>query len=188
MESALSCQPQTGPLERVLVRFERCVGCRSCELACAVAHSQTRTLAGAVREEPKPQRRIYVEALAGSKAPFLCRHCDDAPCARSCPTRALYQDPVSQLVGYDSARCIGCHGCLMACPFGMIQAGRLMPFIVKCDRCVDRAGPACVSACPTGALLLEGQYLETRRREAVKRLTQAVRQGHAMQLPVQESP
>ena len=179
---------EAGPRERVLVRIERCVGCRNCELACAVAHSQSRTLAAAIREEPRPQRRIYVEAVAESRAPFLCRHCDDAPCARACPTRALFQDSESGLVAFEAARCIGCHGCLMACPFGMIQAGRGSPFIVKCDRCPDRDQPACVAACPTGALLLEGAYLKMRRRDAIARLTRAARQGRAELPPVEASP
>lgn len=188
MESQGSPRSAAGPRDRVLVRIERCVGCRNCELACAVAHSQSRTLAGAIREDPQPQRRIYVEATAASRAPFLCRHCDDAPCARACPTRALFHDLESGLVAYEAARCIGCHGCLMACPFGMIQAGRGGPFIVKCDRCPDRDQPACVAACPTGALLLERPYLELRRRDASERLTRAARQGRAELPPVEPSP
>ena len=37
-------------------RVERCLGCRSCEIACALEHSKSKTLRGAVRESPRPQR------------------------------------------------------------------------------------------------------------------------------------
>jgi Fe-S-cluster-containing dehydrogenase component len=46
----------------------------------------------------------------------------------------------------------------MACPFGAISRGfapdgRLMA--LKCDLCPDLATPACVRACPTGALAVK---------------------------------
>lgn len=160
-------------MERILVRLERCVGCRSCELACRVAHSYSGSLVEAVGERPAPSRRIYVEPAEGSPSPFLCRHCEDAPCVRSCPTQALVHDEETGLVVYDPERCIGCHGCLMACPFGMIQPNRREGFIAKCDRCRDRDRPACVEACPTHALVLEGDFLKRRRRNAVERLSRA---------------
>jgi Fe-S-cluster-containing hydrogenase component 2 len=65
----------------------------------------------------------------------------------------------------------------MACPFGVIQVSRQSPFIVKCDRCPDRAIPACVEACHTHALQLEDDYLRMRHQEAVYRLTEAVTAG-----------
>ena len=46
--------------KEILVRYDRCVGCKSCELACAVAHSEARTLLGAVMSEEKPLKRIFV--------------------------------------------------------------------------------------------------------------------------------
>ncbi|ROQ90710.1 4Fe-4S dicluster domain-containing protein [Desulfosoma caldarium] len=161
--------------ERVMVRLERCVGCRSCELACRVAHSQSGTLWGAVMEEPKPRRRIFVEQAAESPAPFLCRHCEDAPCVRCCPTGALRFDETSGLVAYAVDRCIGCHACVMACPFGVVQPGRGDLFVVKCDRCEGRDRPACVEACPTRALVLETAFLVDRRRRAVGRFVEAAR-------------
>ncbi|MEJ5349245.1 MAG: 4Fe-4S dicluster domain-containing protein [Desulfosoma sp.] len=161
--------------ERVMVRFERCVGCHSCELACRVAHSRSGSLAVAILEEPKPKRRIFVEQAAESPAPFLCRHCEDAPCVRCCPTGALRFDEASGLVVYGVDRCIGCHACVMACPFGVIQPGAGDLFVVKCDRCPDRDLPACVEACPTKALVLERDFLLDRRRRTVRRFVEAAR-------------
>lgn len=163
--------------ERVMVRLERCVGCRSCEMACRVAHSRGGTLLAAVSEQPKPSRRIFVEQAADSPAPFLCRHCEDAPCVRCCPTGALSFDEDSRLVAYTQQRCIGCHACVMACPFGVIQPGRGDWYVVKCDRCSERDRPACVEACPTKALVLESRFVSDRRRRAVARFVEAARGG-----------
>ncbi len=66
----------------------------------------------------------------------------------------------------------------MACPFGVIARapapnGRVMA--LKCDLCPDRDVPACVAACPTGALALkQGNELvaakATARRRGPRRL------------------
>ena len=160
-------------MERILVRWERCVGCRSCELACRVAHSASGNLFSAVLERPAPSRRIFVEQVDKTPSPFLCRQCEDAPCVRSCPTRALVHDETTGLVAYEPARCIGCHGCVMACPFGMIQPEVREGFIAKCDRCKGRDRPACVEACPTHSLVLEKDFLDLRRKEAVRNLVQS---------------
>lgn len=161
--------------ERVMVRLERCVGCRSCELACRVAHSRSGTLRDAITEEPKPSRRIFVEQVGESPVPFLCRHCEDAPCVRCCPTGALRFDETRGLVTYGVDRCIGCHACVMACPFGVVQPGRDELFVVKCDRCEGRDRPACVETCPTKALVLERAFLMDRRRRTVGRFVEAAR-------------
>jgi len=161
--------------ERVMVRLERCVGCRSCEIACRVAHSRSGTLLGAIDERPKPERRIFVEQVAENPAPFLCRHCEDAPCVRCCPTGALRFDEPRGVVVYLRDRCIGCHACVMACPFRVIQRGRGDEFVTKCDRCPDREQPACVEACPTRALVLETDFVSERRRRTVSRFVDAAR-------------
>ncbi len=46
---------RAGAMKEIFVRLDRCQGCRSCQLACAVAHSQSKTLFGAVA---KPQPRL----------------------------------------------------------------------------------------------------------------------------------
>lgn len=152
---------------RIFVYPNRCLGCHSCELACALAHSKTGSLAAAIYEEPKPQKRIFVEGKEDARGPIHCRHCEEAPCARVCPTGALISDLPTNLIQYREQRCIGCFMCGMACPFGVIWRDPKNRFIVKCDYCPDRETPACVTACPSRALQFqsEAEYERTRRQE-----------------------
>ena len=75
-----------------------------------------------------------------------------------CVTGALHRDSDRGPVVLDSQICIGCRACAIACPFGMIRYNSEQMALVKCDLCSARlAGgrqPACVEACPTGALEL----------------------------------
>lgn len=136
----------------IFIRMDRCVGCHTCEIACAVEHSAGKQLLTAIAEPVKPRKRLYVESAANCKVPVLCRHCESAPCTAVCPTGAVYRDENSQLVLQDSSKCIGCQLCMQACPFGMMGHRVESRLSVKCDRCPDRERPACVDSCPTKAL------------------------------------
>ena len=144
-------------MKKMLVVFtEKCLGCRSCELACAVEHSGSGDLIKALEEDPLPQYRVRVETAAGLTIPLQCRHCEDAPCVAVCPTRALEKpDPDSPVILKEEL-CIGCKWCILVCPFGVIKIRRDGKGIIKCDFCQRRMEegkqPACVEACPTGAL------------------------------------
>lgn len=126
-----------------------------------------------------------------------CMHCDEPACASACPVTALHKTPEGP-VNYDSKKCIGCRYCVWACPFGVPTADwdSLAPKIHKCTLCHDRithpvaigevngkpttaaeqkiyaAGqsqPACVKACPTGALKFgEREQLLAEARERIK--------------------
>lgn len=159
-------------MKEIFVRIDRCVGCRSCELACAVEHSQSKTLFGAISEVPRPKKRVYVEYIEHRKVPFLCRHCEDAPCVKACRTGALSQDPVTRIVTHNPDRCIGCWLCAMTCPYGMINREEERRIAVKCDRCPEREEPACVNACPTKALVFaeEQEFSKLVRRETLSKL------------------
>lgn len=139
--------------KEIFAQLNRCLGCHSCELACAVAHSRSNSLYAALQESPPPRRRLFVEWTASGKAvPILCRHCQDAPCMHACISGAIHRT-AEGVVRSDPDRCIGCWTCVMVCPYGVI--GRLNDTrkAYKCDRCPDLETPACVSACPTKALL-----------------------------------
>jgi len=155
----------------IACRVERCLGCRSCEVACAVAHSESKDLRGAVRQSPRPQRRVSVESAGRGGLPIQCRHCEDAPCVTVCPTGALARETDLGPVLVTAERCIGCRMCVLVCPFGVIAMSRDGRAAVKCDQCIERTAagedPACVSACPTRALVyVEIDEVTRRRRKA----------------------
>jgi len=142
----------------IACRVERCLGCRSCEIACAMEHSTSKTLRGAVRESPRPQRRVTVETAGSHSLPIQCLHCEDAPCVAVCPTGAMHRDEQSGIVRIDEDLCIGCKLCILMCPLGVLSVGEAGRSTIKCDQCIDRQAegrePACVEACPTHALQL----------------------------------
>jgi anaerobic carbon-monoxide dehydrogenase iron sulfur subunit len=152
-------------IKEIFVKTEQCTGCQSCKLACAVAHSQSKNLFAAINETVKAKSRLYVEWLPGNiKIPILCRHCEDAPCVKACISGAITRTD-DGLVITAADKCIGCWTCVMVCPYGVIGRDADHGKAYRCDRCQNnqnqdnqnqgRQIPACVSACPTGALVYE---------------------------------
>jgi carbon-monoxide dehydrogenase iron sulfur subunit len=152
-------------MKTVFIHPERCIGCKQCEVACAVAHSQTHNLFLAVFETPTPKPRIHAEPGLdlNTSFPNKCRHCNPAPCQGVCPTGAIHRPAdLPDIVLIEARKCIACGMCAMVCPFDVISyyAAAAAPekehVALKCDNCIDRqrAGqiPACVEACKVGAL------------------------------------
>jgi len=182
----------------IMVTVEKCLACKSCEIACALAHSKSEVLEEAKQEQPKPRRRVTVEAVGEFGVPMQCRHCEDAPCIAVCPTAAIYLSQANGPVLIDQEKCIGCKFCIMVCPFGVIDiyapdqvgGGKIM---VKCDLCIERtkAGeePACIEACPTKALVLvdEKDLAASRRQRAAKELALSAQQDRKA-VPAKRGP
>ncbi|WP_313773336.1 4Fe-4S dicluster domain-containing protein [Enterobacter huaxiensis] len=125
---------------------EKCIGCRTCEVACVVSHQ------GAVSANTFTPRIRVVKAGSYTTA-VGCHQCEDAPCANVCPTQAIRR--YAGVWEVEQARCIGCKSCMVACPFGAMQVRAVgnRAQALKCDLCAHReGGPACVEACPTRAL------------------------------------
>ncbi|MBM3253596.1 MAG: 4Fe-4S dicluster domain-containing protein [Candidatus Omnitrophica bacterium] len=140
----------------IVVDIDRCLGCKSCELACGVEHSESKELHKAIVEYPTPASRVKVEASEDLSIPLACRQCEDAPCVKVCPTKALERTSQEEPVLINSELCIGCKWCILVCPFGVIRMDKTGKAILKCDMCFKRLLlgkiPSCVLACPTKAL------------------------------------
>jgi len=144
-------------MKLIVTDLKKCLGCHSCEIACAVSRSKSKTLLGAILEDPLPAPRVKVISAMDRPIPMQCHQCEDSPCASVCPTGALHRPEPDQPVFFNKELCIGCSSCVLACPFGAIRKapGGIM---AKCSLCWDRLAqglePACVEACPTGARMI----------------------------------
>jgi carbon-monoxide dehydrogenase iron sulfur subunit len=189
-------------MKTVFIHPERCIGCKQCEAACAVAHSQSKNLFWAVFESPPPRARIHAEpGLAlNTSFPNKCRHCNPAPCQGVCPTAAIHRPAdLPEIVLVEARKCIACGMCAMVCPFDVITyhasfAAPEKPMVaIKCDHCIERqrAGsvPACVEACKVGALEFGelNELVKAARERYSERLLQTI--GAAgLALPAAEMP
>ncbi len=142
-------------MKQIWIDRDKCLGCKSCELQCAIERdSVSKTLRGAVQESPKPMARVSVAGSTGRSFPLQCRQCQDASCMRACPAGALQREDETGVIVLKQAKCRGCWMCVMSCPFGVIMPSTQYKVAMKCDACIHREEPACVNACPTGALSL----------------------------------
>lgn len=140
-------------MRKIMVDLRKCLGCNSCQMACAVAHSLSKDLLGALNESPRPRNRVRLKNSYRQPFPLRCEQCDDAPCIDACKTGAMARDPETGSVQIDERKCVGCWMCIMVCPFGAVFPDAQKGKAVKCDLCRGNERPACVDACPTKALM-----------------------------------
>jgi carbon-monoxide dehydrogenase iron sulfur subunit len=64
----------------------------------------------------------------------------------------MQRHPDKHTIYVEAERCRGCWMCVMSCPLGVILPSAYQ-VAMKCDACMNMEMPACVSSCPTGALI-----------------------------------
>src|SRR5450759_3697759 len=157
----------------VLVDTTRCIGCRSCEVACSVANGnfvpdvQNDNALAQVRDTSDKQYTVVNHFKTQKGEVFVkrqCMHCWQAACVSMCLVNAMFKTKEGP-VTWDGDKCVGCRFCMVACPFDIPKAEyhSWNPRIMKCHMCYERLQegkkPACVEACPTDTLMF-GQKRE----------------------------
>jgi len=177
-----------------------CIGCKTCVVACKQANDR-QTDPGPWGEQrlydapvdlngdTKNIIKLYRDGEAFSYMKAQCMHCVDPACAAACMLHSLQKDPVTGVVTYDPAYCVGCRYCMMSCPFNVpkFEYAKSAPKIVKCELCRHRVrdaaapdqsgftrypegqGPACCEVCPRDAVIYgtrEELLAEAKRRIA----------------------
>jgi Fe-S-cluster-containing dehydrogenase component/formate-dependent nitrite reductase membrane component NrfD len=131
------------------IDLRKCIGCHACTIACKAEH-----------EIPVGVNRCWVKTVEKGTFPdtrrfffpVLCNQCEEAPCARICPTNALFKRR-DGIVDLNGESCIGCRACMEACPYDQLFIDPNTHTAEKCNFCANRVEnklqPACVSVCPT---------------------------------------
>ncbi len=147
-----------------------CTACRACQVACKQWHDlpaeETRNL-GTHQNPPDLSFSTYklvrmTETVIDKKFHWLffpeqCRHCIEAPCLEALgDPGAIYKDPDTGAILYTrQTRGADADAIIESCPYHIPRKGP-DGSVVKCDMCNDRVHngllPACVQACPTGAM------------------------------------
>ena len=138
-----------------------CVGCHCCEAAC-----------NELQNNPDDVKWRRVGEMEGGVFPNVsqlfnsmsCNHCIDPECLRGCPTNSYVKFEDSGIVWHDDDSCIGCQYCTWNCPYEVPVMNYDRGIVTKCDMCHDKLAvgetPACVQACPAGAIEIEVVHKE----------------------------
>ncbi len=146
---------EDGEQYRFTFDMNSCVGCHSCEVACAEQNGtpvdEAWRRVGELESGSFPQTRRFNLSMA-------CNHCLDPTCLSGCPTKA-YEKLGNGIVVHHPDECVGCQYCMWNCPYEVPVYDKARKIVSKCDMCRPRidAGqtPACVQSCPTFAIGLE---------------------------------
>src|SRR5215510_10191595 len=164
-------QVREAPQVAKLIDVSRCIGCKACQAACMEwndlrqdigyfegSYDNPADLSPAVwtlmrfTEWDNPQGDL--EWLIRKDG---CMHCADPGCLKACPSPGAIVQYANGIVDFISENCIGCGYCVTGCPFNIPRINPIDRKSYKCTLCSDRVAvglePACVKACPTGAIL-----------------------------------
>jgi len=132
-----------------------CVGCHCCEAACNEQNGNSADVKWRRVGEMEGGTFPEVSSLFNSMS---CNHCLDPACLNGCPTES-YIKLDNGIVFHEDESCIGCQYCTWNCPYEVPVMNYDRGIVTKCHMCVDKLEigetPACVQACPAGAINIE---------------------------------
>jgi len=146
------------PGEQYRFHFDmtKCIGCKCCVVACNEQNGNPAEInwrrVGEIEGGWYPQtQRLHLS--------MGCNHCIEPTCLEGCPVDAYSKDPATGVVLHSAETCIGCQYCTWNCSYGVPQYNPERGVVGKCDMCHNRLdegrAPACVGACPEGAIQIE---------------------------------
>ena len=132
-----------------------CVGCRCCEVACNEQNNNSADVkwrrVGEMEVGEYPNMMLLFNSMS-------CNHCVDPACLNGCPTSS-YIKLENGIVFHEDNTCIGCQYCTWNCPYEVPVFNKDRGIVTKCHMCIDKLengeAPACVQACPAGAIEIE---------------------------------
>ena len=155
-------------MKQLLIKPEKCIGCRTCELVCSFGHYS--------QFNPKMANvKVFEYEQEAAAVPVMCLQCEEPSCLKVCPVRAISRDE-NGAVRINYNKCICCKMCLNACPLGNISFHPLAGRVFKCDFC--EGDPKCARHCPSGAItFVEADTTDERRKLAGDRLRDLIGEG-----------
>lgn len=149
-------KPSPGEQYRFHFDMTKCVGCKCCVVACNEQNGNPGDLhwrrVGEIEGGYYPDTRRWYLSMG-------CNHCLEPSCLTGCPVEAYEKDTLTGVVKHNADTCIGCQYCTWNCSYGVPQYNPERGVVGKCDLCHNRLydgdAPACVEACPQGAIAIE---------------------------------
>ena len=157
VEALIPSRPlEAGEQYRFHFDMTKCIGCRSCEVACNEQNGNPADIKW--RRVGELEGGVYPDTQR-TYLSMGCNHCLTADCIKGCPVDAYTKDPLTGIVLHSADACIGCQYCVWNCPYGVPQFNPERGVVGKCDMCRGRLTeglePACVNACPENAIQIE---------------------------------
>jgi carbon-monoxide dehydrogenase iron sulfur subunit len=159
------------------IDYQKCTGCRLCELVCAVFHD-------GISNPARSRIRVMKWEAEGLYIPMSCQQCQDAPCMNVCPVKAISREEQMGRILIDYDACIGCRSCVSVCPFGAMSFNTIDKQVFKCDLC--DGDPQCVRFCEEKAVdFIEADEVATlKRRNAAERVSAAGKEASALEAQI----
>jgi formate dehydrogenase iron-sulfur subunit len=136
--------------------MKKCIGCKCCVVACNEQNGNPAAINW--RRVGDIEGGFFPNATRAYLS-MGCNHCLEPTCLSGCPVDAYTKDTVTGIVRHSADACIGCQYCTWNCSYGVPQYNPERGVVGKCDMCHGRLemgqSPACVSACPEGAIQIE---------------------------------